>query len=188
MSTEPTDEELDFLLDKIKNEYKDGWTEENWQDEMEKHPFFMTKGIDENEGELPPAIEALRQLKWEDADNPLDKALKLKDEGNLFFKVKKYTSAIKSYNDALKLKLDDKNLVSVLYSNSAAANYHLGNYRSALKDCIFARKFNSNSSKAIIKGAECCYKLKLYDEAIKWCDAALLVCFRQIPFSWLNLS
>ena len=38
---------------------------------MEKHPFFMTKPIDENATDLPPAIEALRQLKWEsDEETP----------------------------------------------------------------------------------------------------------------------
>ena len=27
-----TEEELDLFLDKIKNEYKDAWTEENWEE------------------------------------------------------------------------------------------------------------------------------------------------------------
>ena len=64
------EEELDRFLDKIKNEYKDGWTEENWEEEMEKHPLFMTKPIDENAQDLPPAIEAIRQIKWDEDDTP----------------------------------------------------------------------------------------------------------------------
>ena len=28
---ETTEEDLDKFLDKIKNEYKDGWSEENWE-------------------------------------------------------------------------------------------------------------------------------------------------------------
>ena len=34
------DPDLDLFLDKIKNEYKDGWSEENWEEEMEKHPEY----------------------------------------------------------------------------------------------------------------------------------------------------
>jgi hypothetical protein len=64
-----TEEELDLFLDKIKNEYKDGWTEENWEEEMEKHPFFMTK-LPEDSDNLPPAVEALRQVKWDADDGP----------------------------------------------------------------------------------------------------------------------
>ena len=64
-----TEEELDLFLDKIKNEYKDGWTEENWEEEMEKHPFFMTK-LPEDSTDLPPAVEALRQVKWDADDGP----------------------------------------------------------------------------------------------------------------------
>jgi hypothetical protein len=77
MSEEPysiyegmNEDEMDRFLDKIKNEYKDGWTEENWEEEMEKHPFFMTKPIDENATDLPPAIEAIRQIKWDADDTP----------------------------------------------------------------------------------------------------------------------
>ena len=50
------DDEVDAFLDKIAREYKDGWTEENWEEEMEKHPFFMTK-MPENEDEISPAVE-----------------------------------------------------------------------------------------------------------------------------------
>ncbi len=83
-----------------------------------------------------------------------------------------------SYTEALKQKIDDdKELMSVLHSNRAAAHYQLKNYRSGLNDCVFARKFNKKNAKAIYKGAECCYQLKLYEDAIKWCESALLISF-----------
>ena len=63
------EEEMDKFLHKIKTEYKDGWTESNWEEEIEKHPLFMTKPIDENSDDLPPAIEAMRQLKWNDPED-----------------------------------------------------------------------------------------------------------------------
>jgi hypothetical protein len=49
--------DLDLFLDKIKKEYKDAWTEENWEEEMEKHPFFMTQNPSEEATELSPAVE-----------------------------------------------------------------------------------------------------------------------------------
>ena len=54
--------------------------------------------------------------------------------------------------EALKQPFEDNELRAILYSNAAAAEYHLQNYRSALKDCIFSRKFNKNNLKAILKG------------------------------------
>ena len=49
-----------------------------------------------------------------------------KDDGNQWFKKKKYKLAIKAYDEGLKLKFDDGNLRAVLYTNRAAANFHLG--------------------------------------------------------------
>jgi len=103
-----------------------------------------------------------------------EKALKYKEEGNFMFKCKKYKHAIVSYTEGLNQKIEsDRELSSTLHSNRAAAHYHLGNYRSAFNDAVFARKFNSKNFKAVFKGAECCYQLKMYDDASKWCEAAL---------------
>lgn len=63
--------------------------------------------------------------------------------------------------------------MSVLHSNRAASHFYLKNYRSALNDCVFARKFNPTNVKAIYKGAECCFHLNLFDDAMKWCDKVL---------------
>ena len=107
-----------------------------------------------------------------------EKALKLKDEGNLYFKVNNNKRAVISYTAALKEKIEDDNeLMSVLHSNRAAAHFQLKNYRSALNDSIFARKFNKKNVKAIYKGAECCFQLKLFDDSIKWCETALTLSF-----------
>jgi hypothetical protein len=109
---------------------------------MEKHPFFMKKPIDEHATDLPPAVEALRQLKWDEDETPkgtkkisnldtsfvlkifskLERALRYKDEGNLRFKSKHYKSACMSYREGLKLEFDDNDLKSVLHSNLAASN------------------------------------------------------------------
>jgi hypothetical protein len=45
-----------------------------------------------------------------------------------------------------------RELKSVLYSNRAAAQFHLKNFRSSLADCVLARKLNMNNMKPILRG------------------------------------
>lgn len=106
-----------------------------------------------------------------------EKAIKYKEEGNHYFKSQKYKVALLSYHEALKQNFEDNDLYSILYSNCAAAEFHLKNYRTAFKHCVESRKRKTDNIKAIIKGAECCLELNLYDEGIKWCDKGLLVSF-----------
>lgn len=51
----------------------------------------------------------------------------LKLEGNEYFKEKNYEKAILAYSGALKKKCDDAELNTVLFTNRAAAHFHLGN-------------------------------------------------------------
>ena len=60
-----------------------------------------------------------------------DNAESYKDEGNSNFKIKKYRWAIANYTEGIKCKSKDKEVNAVLYSNRAAAHFHLG------KDTIF---------------------------------------------------
>lgn len=100
----------------------------------------------------------------------------MKEEGNFYFKVKNYKKAVESYTSALKEKIDDdKELLSILHSNRAAAHYNIQNYRSALNDCVFARKFNAKNLKPVYKGAECCLNMKKYADCIQWCEMGLSV-------------
>lgn len=120
----------------------------------------------------------MRQLRWDPDDGPKEKALKFKEDGNFYFKCKNYKNAVISYTAGLNEKIDDdKELMSVLHSNRAASHFYLENYRSCLNDCVFARKFNPKNLKAVTKGAECCYKLKSYDDCIKWCESGLSISF-----------
>jgi tetratricopeptide (TPR) repeat protein len=141
---------------------------------MENHPFFMSKPPEDAEN-LPASVEAIRQLKWDPEDGPREKALKFKDEGNLYFKVKNYKNAVASYTLGIKENpVDEHELMSVLHSNRAASHFYIQNYRSALNDCIFARKFNKNNLKPVHKGAECLFELKNYTDCIQWCDMGLV--------------
>jgi hypothetical protein len=86
------------------------------------------------------------------------------------FKCSKYRHAYECYTEGLKQALitndkenaeakkpDDyvaecRELKSVLYSNRAAAQFHMKNFRSSLADCVFARKINMDNIKPILKG------------------------------------
>lgn len=55
-----------------------------------------------------------------------EKANSLKNEGNEFFKEKKYEKAIICYSEALKKNCEDQEMNTVLLTNRAAAQFHLG--------------------------------------------------------------
>lgn len=172
------DNELDeYIADvvakqKEKNE-KEGEKKNDFTlDDLTNHPAFMTE-VDWSKP-LTPELEALMRLKYEDED-PTAGAEAFKDDGNYEFKKKKYDIAIENYTEGIKCRCPDKQLNAILYTNRAAAQYHKGNYRSSLHDCIFARKFKPDHMKAIVRGANCCLQTKRYDEASKWCDTGLLV-------------
>lgn len=66
----------EYLNSLKKKSYTEGWPEDRWQEEMEKHPFFMKKPPELGD-ELSPLMEGLQQLKYgEDENTP---------EGTFFF-------------------------------------------------------------------------------------------------------
>lgn len=60
----------------------------------------------------------------------LEKAEDLKNEGNSYFKEKRYEKATVSYSAALTMKSSDQDLNAVIFSNRAAAHFHLGKVHS----------------------------------------------------------
>lgn len=58
--------------------------------------------------------------------SPAEQAKSLKDEGNEYFKEKNYKKAIVSYTAGLKKNSTDSDLNAILYTNRAAAHFHLG--------------------------------------------------------------
>ena len=53
------------------------------------------------------------------------RALVLKEDGNEYFKQKKYKEAVMTYSEGLKQNNSDSNLNAILYCNRSAAHYHL---------------------------------------------------------------
>lgn len=94
-------------------------------------------------------------------------------------KKKTIKKAVISYTEGLKKKCTDPDLNAVLYTNRAAAQYYLGNFRSALNDVIAARKLKPCHLKAIVRGALCHLELKNFAEAVNWCDEGLQIDARE---------
>lgn len=152
---------------------EDAWTEENWQEKMQEHPFFMTQ--ESTKGDLPPLVEALQQLKYDPEQNTkAELAENYKEDGNYNFKQKKYRWAIDAYTEGIKQNCDDNELNSILYANRAAAHFYLGNFRSSLNDSKKALDKNKKNLKALIRLTLCCFELGEYQECINMCDNELI--------------
>ncbi|XP_071556720.1 DNA polymerase interacting tetratricopeptide repeat-containing, protein of 47 kDa [Temnothorax nylanderi] len=168
------DAELDEYINGLeKKSYAEGWPEDRWQEEMEKHPFFMKK-VPEPGDELSPLMEGLQQLKYgEDENTPEELASNYKEDGNFNYKYKKYRLAILSYTEGIRTKCKDDDLMAQLYNNRAASHFMLQNYRSCLNDCKLALKFKPRYPKALSRAATCSFHIKDYDRCIDLCDQFL---------------
>ena len=60
-----------------------------------------------------------------------------KDEGNDFFKNKKYREAIDEYTEGIKQNSSDLTMNAVLYCNRATAHFYLGRINAVMPVCIF---------------------------------------------------
>lgn len=157
---------------------KDGWTEENWKEQMAEHPLFapyiQKEGVVEGEAAINPLSEGLAQLKFDpDHNTPQEVAQNYKEEGNLQFKYKKYRFAVANFSEGLKQQCPDTELNAQLHNNRAAAHWHLGNYRSTIKDCEKALELKPDYMKAIVRAVDSATKLKSWDEVFAWCDRGL---------------
>jgi len=166
------DEHIDAMLEKNKAyRYTDGLSEENWEEEIKRIPLFSNE-VTQEDIDNSPELQAMQALKYE-SENPLESALAHKEDGNHNFQRKKYKQAIIAYTEAIKEKHDDKLLYATLYTNRAAANFHLGNNRSSLNDAMRALHFKPGHMKALLRCATCCFDLEKYDDCVSWCEKGL---------------
>ncbi|XP_046752518.1 DNA polymerase interacting tetratricopeptide repeat-containing, protein of 47 kDa isoform X1 [Diprion similis] len=168
------DAELDDYINNLeRKQYTEGWPEDRWEAEMDKHPFFMKKAPQVGD-ELSPLMEGLQQLKYDENENtPEELANNYKEDGNFNFKYKNYRLAIMGYTEGIRTKCKDDDLMAQLYNNRAAAHYMLQNYRSSLNDCKHALKLKPDYPKAWNRAANCCSQIKDYDQCITYCDQFL---------------
>nr|XP_026499373.1 tetratricopeptide repeat protein 4 [Vanessa tameamea] len=167
------DEELDDFINSLeKKRYTDGWPEDRWEEEMDKHPFFM-KSVPKD-GELSPLAEGLAKLKYDPEENtPLELANSYKEDGNFNFKHKNYRLALLGYTEGIKVRCDDADVNASLYNNRAAAHWYLKNYRSALLDSEKALTFDPKHNKARTRAANSAFEAKKYDTCIDHCQKLL---------------
>ncbi|KAK9383449.1 uncharacterized protein V2V93DRAFT_383337 [Kockiozyma suomiensis] len=91
-------------------------------------------------------------------------AMKLKDQGNGFFREKKYVEAITSYTSAITTLKPETN--AVFYSNRAACYIALEKYDLAIEDCLAALAKDSSHVKSLERCAHCYSKVGRLKEAI----------------------
>ncbi|XP_072366792.1 tetratricopeptide repeat protein 4 [Scyliorhinus torazame] len=168
------DDGMDAFMDQFKRKkYKDGFSEDSWEKEFDKIPMFMKKAPEELDPLEHPELACIQTILYDEDQSPEELAKTYKNEGNHYFKEKNYKKAVISYTEGLKRKCGDSELNVILHTNRAAAQFYLGNNRSALNDVIEARKLKPNHLKAIIRGILCHIELKNYSKAIAWCDEGL---------------
>ncbi|KAI6181462.1 Adenosylhomocysteinase [Aphelenchoides besseyi] len=151
---------------------------DKWSESLDQHPAFMTDLKANQNGEYSEHIQALQAMKYDNSEEDAQETAEdAKVEGNKYFQLKKFRWARDAYTNGIKAKCPDRELNSVLYANRAAAERHLGNLISAVRDCLFAHKFNSSNSKAILRGAECLLELGYASRCVAWIDK----CRKQLP-------
>uniref|UniRef100_A0A914I605 Cns1/TTC4 wheel domain-containing protein n=1 Tax=Globodera rostochiensis TaxID=31243 RepID=A0A914I605_GLORO len=171
---EDIDRFMEALAEKSKNERTDNertFDFAKWCEEVDNHPAFARELRPSADGQYSAEMQALQAMKYDD-DDPVECANAHKEEGNRHFQQRNYRWAIDAYTKGLKLRCGDVRLNSVLFANRAAANRRLGNVRTALKDCVFARRFEPTNWKAIRRGAECLLELRKAGKCIAWIESS----------------
>ncbi|XP_060629542.2 tetratricopeptide repeat protein 4 [Anolis sagrei] len=168
---------MDAFMDRFRGpeRYEGAFCPETWEKEFDEVPMFMKKLPSEIDPKQNPDLACLQSLIFDEDQTPEEQAKAYKNEGNAYFKEKDYKKAILSYTEGLKKKCSDVELNTVLHTNRAAAQFHLGNYRSALNDAITARKLMPNHLKAITRGALCHLELKHFSDSMVWCEEGLKI-------------
>lgn len=170
------DAQLDEFIDGLeKKRYEEGWPEDRWQEEMDKHPFFMKKTPQPGD-EVHPMFEGLQKLKYDPEENTLEElALNYKEDGNFYMKHKKFRMAVYSFTEAIKTKCENQDVMGVLYNNRSAAHFFIKNYRSALSDAQRALFYKPDYTKARWRAAQCAHELDKFDVCTKLCEELLEV-------------
>ncbi|OAX39042.1 40S ribosomal protein S7 [Rhizopogon vinicolor AM-OR11-026] len=136
---------------------------------LESTPLFM-KSLPSEESD-DPVIQALQSLAFE--GTPDEIAQNFKEQGNDYFKGKRYREALDFYTQGIDAKPSDPSLHEVLLCNRAACNLELKNYGSVLRDCSKALTLNDKSSKAYYRSAVALLALDRLAESLDCCDRCL---------------
>lgn len=137
--------------------------------EFDKIPLFM-KSLPEEDTE-DATIAALQDLAYE--GTPDEIAQNFKEQGNDYFKGKRWREALGFYTQAVDAKPTDPALQEALLCNRAACNLELHNYGSVLRDCSKAITLNPHCSKAYYRSTLALFALERVEDALDCCDRCL---------------
>lgn len=173
-------EHNDFLDRYINGEiprYKDHLDLEgdNWEDELNKHPLFMTRAPTEEEIANNPEIQAMAQIIYDEMDDD-ELAEYNREQGNAEFKKgtrESLKKALELYTKGISYKPQSVKTIGLLYGNRSQTHLKLGNYRFAVEDCERHLKCDNGNIKAFYRSAMAYNKLNKQDLSLKWCDRAL---------------
>ncbi|KAK6336585.1 hypothetical protein TWF718_009387 [Orbilia javanica] len=130
--------------------------------DLSQIPLFMSSLEDVPEG-TNDAIEALRALAYE--GEPHEIAENFRQQGNESYRSRFWRDAIEFYTKALAVGCSVDEINSACYSNRAACNLELRNYRRTNLDCAEALKINPRNVKALYRSARACLALDKIPEA-----------------------
>lgn len=120
--------------------------------------------------------------------NTIDEAKRLKEEGNAFYKEKKYKEAFDMYTEALLLpSLPDRER-AMLHSNRSATYCALGQHGKAVKEADRAIKLWPSWVKPYFRKGMAFHEMGKYEKAIKGKAFLEFHCVFSLPFSWLFFS
>lgn len=139
--------------------------------DLKKMPFFMTE-LDQDPDEQNEELEALRAMTYE--GEPHEIAENFKIQGNDCYKVKKYKDAVEYYTQAVAVDMNSssdkgkivdldqrekeekllKEIKVACYSNRAACNLELRNYRRCINDCKSALLLDDKHVKSTFRAGK----------------------------------
>ncbi|KAF8558983.1 40S ribosomal protein S7 [Imleria badia] len=137
---------------------------------LESLPLFMKSLPAEDSDDV--ALQALQSLAHDGTADEI--AQNFKEQGNDYFKGRRFREAIGFYTQGIDAKPTDSSLQEALYCNRAACNLELKNYGLVLKDCSKALSITTKSSKALYRSATALLDLDRIEEALDCCDRCLL--------------
>ncbi|KAF9268227.1 hypothetical protein L218DRAFT_853513 [Marasmius fiardii PR-910] len=140
-------------------------------DEFDTIPLFMKSLPDDALNN--PTIAALQSLAHE--GTPDEIADNFREQGNDYFKGKKYREALSFYTQGVEANPTDMVLKEKLLCNMAACNLALKNYGTVLRDCATALTVNPKSLKAHYRSAQALFELERLEEASDCCKRFLSI-------------
>lgn len=154
----PGEPELPPQLSNLANK-----TADDVMSELNRLPFFMTELDEDAKTGENVELEALRALAYDGESDEV--ATNFKNQGNDCYKLKDYKNAIEFYTKGIDVECGVDSINASLYSNRAACNLELRNYRRCIEDCKKVLLIDEKNIKACYRSGKALFLVDRYDEA-----------------------